>query len=116
MKKKRNKHALQTLVLSCIGLCIVGYFVYHTILGNHGWFAMLRLEKEAAAAQANLDSLQKERTELQRRTDLLKSKGMDPDLLDEKSRELLNYSKPDEIIVLTPTDKTKARPTAPLAP
>lgn len=105
MNKKRAKNAFQHALLTVVGLMVVGYFVYHTILGNRGWFAMLRLEKEIAESKANLEVLQKERIELQHRTQLLQSNGADPDLLDEKSRELLNYSKPGEIIILTGTGK-----------
>lgn len=105
MNKKKAKNAFQNALLTTIGLLVVGYFVYHTILGDRGWFAMRRLENEVAQAQGNLDTLQKERTALQHRTQLLQSNGMDPDLLEEKSRELLNYSKPNEIVILTGTGK-----------
>ena len=83
---------------------MVGYFLYHTVQGDHGWLAMLRLQGQVNAAQDNLSQLQKERQELDHRVQLMRPDSLDPDLLDEKSRELLNYSKPDEIVVLTPTE------------
>ena len=66
---------------------------------------MVRMKNEVAAAQTRLTDLQKEREDLQRRTRLLHSKSMDPDLLEEKSRELLNYSRPNEIIIIAPAKK-----------
>jgi cell division protein FtsB len=78
--------------------------LYHTLQGDRGWFAMLRMQHEVTAAQATLSQLQKDRAELQHRTQLLHTNSLDPDLLEEKSRELLNYSKPNEIVVLTPPE------------
>jgi cell division protein FtsB len=96
-----KRHTWQT-VASALGACIVSYFLYHTIQGDRGWLAMLRLRQEVAMAQTDLSQLQKERQELEHRVALMRPNSLDPDLLDEKSRELLDYSKPGEIVVLTP--------------
>ena len=96
---KRTRQA----VVSILGVCIVGYFLYHTIQGDRGWFAMLRLQHEVRGAEATLSQLQKDRESLEHRTQLMRPGSLDPDLLDEKARELLNYSHPNEIVVLTPT-------------
>lgn len=98
---------IQRILLSMVGAAIVGYFLYYTIQGDRGWFAMLRLQREVEATEATLMQIQKERDELQHRTSLLRSDSLDPDLLDEKSRQLLNYSRPDEVIVIeTPPSAT----------
>ena len=102
MIKRKKKKRLQQALLSVLGALLVGYFLYHTIQGDRGWFAMMRMEHEVKSAEATLEVLRKDREALQHRTDLLRSESLDPDLLDEKSRELLNYSKPNEIIILTP--------------
>lgn len=94
---------------SVIGACIVSYFLYHTIQGDRGWLAMLRLQNRVAVQQNNLSQLQQEHKELDHRVKLMRPGSMDPDLLDEKSREMLDYSKPNEIIVLTPQDKGNAK-------
>ncbi|NTU76429.1 MAG: septum formation initiator family protein [Alphaproteobacteria bacterium] len=101
----RLNKKLQKTLWSVVGACIVGYFVYHTVQGDRGWFAMLHMEREVKTAQATLEKLQKDRQELQHRTQLLHANSLDPDLLEEKSRELLNYSKPNEIVILTPQSK-----------
>jgi cell division protein FtsB len=94
-----------------MGACIVGYFLYHTVQGDRGWLAMLRLQNQVSTAQQNLSQLQQEHKDLDHRVKLMRPDSMDPDLLDEKSREMLDYSKPNEIIVLTPQDqKTNAPP------
>lgn len=65
---------------------------------------MLRLQNQVIVSQQNLSQLQQEHKELNHRVQLMRPGSMDPDLLDEKSREMLDYSKPNEIIVLTPPD------------
>jgi cell division protein FtsB len=96
-----NKHTWRTIA-SALGACIVGYFVYHTIQGDRGWLAMVRLQQQVNLSQDNLSQLQNDRRQLEHRVQLMRPDSLDPDLLDEKSRELLNYSKPGEVVILTP--------------
>lgn len=95
---------LNTLV-SCVGAFLVAYFLYHTVQGERGWLEMSRLRKEVLVAQDNLSHLRKERQALERRVKLMSPDTLDPDLLDEKSREMLDYSKSGDIVVLTPSVK-----------
>jgi len=103
-----NKHRWQTIA-SALGACVVGYFIYHTVQGDRGWLAMVRLQQQVHVAEDGLSQLQKDRQQLEHRVQLMRPESMDPDLLDEKSRELLDYSKPGDVIVLTPkvSDDTK---------
>jgi cell division protein FtsB len=95
------------MILSVLSACIVLYFLYHTIQGDRGWMAMLRLKNEVSTAQQNLSQLQKEHEELERRIHLMRPDSLDPDLLDEESRKALDYSKPNDIVILTPPEKKK---------
>lgn len=65
----------------------------------------MRLQDEIAASQETLDTLKRDREALERRVLLMRPERADPDLLEEEARKTLNYSKPNEIIVLTPPDK-----------
>lgn len=85
---------------SLVAAFLVVYFVYHTIEGDRGWLAMLRKTQELREAKAVLSQVQKERETLQHRTQLLRPESLDPDLLEEKSRLWLNYSRPGEIVIL----------------
>jgi cell division protein FtsB len=96
------------LVASVIGACIVGYFLYHTVEGERGWVAQMRLQNQVEAAQGKLSHLQQEHDALDHRVHLMRPETLDPDLLDEESRKTLNYSKPNEIIILSPQDKPAA--------
>mgnify|MGYP001553780133 FL=1 len=46
------KRTWQT-ILSVLAACIVVYFLYHTVQGDHGWLAMLRLKNQVKAAQSS---------------------------------------------------------------
>jgi len=100
------KRTLQMLA-SVFGACIVLYFIYHTVQGDRGWLAMLRMQNEVNRAKAALVQLQQDHKELDHRVQLLRPGSIDPDLLDEKSREMLNLSKPNDIVILTPPDPKK---------
>ncbi len=92
---------------SVIGAFIVGYFLYHTIEGERGWVAQMRLQNQVDMSQDTLARLQKEHEALEHRVHLMRPESLDPDLLDEESRKTLNYSKPNEIIILAPDDPQK---------
>ncbi|MBV8061842.1 MAG: septum formation initiator family protein [Alphaproteobacteria bacterium] len=99
MKKLRG--ILQILV-SIVGTAIVGSFLYHTIEGERGWVAMVRLKNKVVEAEQKLEGLKKEHKDLDHRVNLLRSNNLDPDLLDEEARKTLNYSKQNETVILTP--------------
>ena len=85
-----------------LGLCMVGYFAYHTIEGERGLFAYVKLTAQLAEARAQLDELVAERKTLERRVGLLRSDNLDPDLLEERARIMLNLARPNEIVVVDP--------------
>ncbi len=95
---------LRTIV-SVAGACIVGYFFYHTIEGERGWVAQMQLQSQVDAARSNLRRLQDEHGALEHRVHLMRPESLDPDLLEEESRKTLNYSKPNEIVILAPQEK-----------
>ncbi len=95
------------MAVTAAGVCIVGYFLYHTVEGERGWVAKVRLQNETKRAEETLQKLQEEREALERRVKLMRPESIDPDLLDEQARKSLNYSKPNEIVILTPEGKDK---------
>jgi cell division protein FtsB len=91
------------LVASAILACIVGYFIYHSVEGERGWVAQVNLQNEVDAARQRLVRLQHERQGLEHRVQLMRPGSMDPDLLEEESRKTLDFTKPGEIVILSPT-------------
>jgi len=105
IRRRPKKKIISQIFWSVIGALVVGYFLYHTFQGDRGLLAMLRVQNEVKIADTTLKKLKHDREILEHKTKMLRNGSMDPDLLDEKSRELLNYSKPNEIIILTPDEK-----------
>lgn len=93
---------LRQTVGPLIGVCVVGYFAYHTVHGERGLVALTHLQNDVADANATLAQVRAEREELERRANLLRPDHLDPDLLEERARAVLNYSHPDELIILLP--------------
>jgi cell division protein FtsB len=83
-------------VLTAIGLylgaaLLIGYFAVNAYTGNHGINARQGLDLQMARLAAERDVLKSERQQWERRVALLKSQSLDPDMLDERARALLDY-------------------------
>src|ERR1700761_4049525 len=82
---------------------VFGYFGYHLVNGERGLLAMAQLQRETQIADQNLLEAETERKIWELRVSELRNQSLDPDMLDERARALLNYAGKDEIIVFTPT-------------
>ncbi len=82
---------------------LFGYFGYHLVNGERGLLAMAHLQREVLLADQNFAEAEATRKIWERRVSLLRNQSLDPDMLDERARALLNYAKKDDIIVFTPT-------------
>ncbi len=95
-----SKRRIRDVVAPVLGLCIVGYFAYHTIEGDRGLVAYVKMTGLIADARAQLEELAAERKALERRVNLLRSDHLDRDLLDERARMMLFLARPDEIVIM----------------
>ena len=82
--------------------CLVAYFGYHAVQGERGLNAWWVLSQKLDLAQASLDTLTGQRATLAARVRLLRPDSLDPDMLEERARAILNFGRPDEILVLQP--------------
>ena len=64
--------------------------------------AMRQLEVEVTQAKAQLGDVHKERVRLENRSALLRPDNLDRDMLDERARLMLNYSHPDDVVIMLP--------------
>ncbi|MBI3710032.1 MAG: septum formation initiator family protein [Proteobacteria bacterium] len=62
----------------------------------------MQLRERIVEAQAQLDEVTAERRALERRVALLRPDNLDPDLLDERARLVLNLARPDEVVIFDP--------------
>lgn len=99
----RRRAILTALGLYTFAALFIGYFGVNAFTGAHGLRAQADLDQQLATMQAELVRLKAERAVWQRGVDLLRSDQIDPDLLDERARALLDLSDPrDEIFLLRP--------------
>jgi len=83
-----------------LGVCIVGYFVYHVIHGDRGLIAWLQLSQKLKAARLEVSVTEVERQNLEHRVSLLHPGSLDRDMLDERARVMLNYGHVEDIVIL----------------
>ena len=83
-----------------IGLGAVVYFAYHTIEGDRGVLAYLRLKTQLDVAELQLAKVTTDRQELEHRVLLLRPDHLDPDMLEERARIMLNMGRDGEKVIL----------------
>ncbi len=83
-----------------LAICTLAYLAYHAVQGDRGLLAWVILKQELTQAEATLERLTGERERLARRVALLRPDGLDPDMLEERARVLLDYGRPDERVIL----------------
>ena len=99
--RRRARYAV--LPVCCVSL--IGYFAYHLIQGDRGLIALSRLSKDIGRLQTEVSVAKTERAEIEGRTKLLRPNSLDPDMLDERARAELGFSRPDEVVIF---DKSKS--------
>lgn len=108
--RKRLRSILTALGLYVMAGLLIGYFGVNAYSGNHGIKAKQDIDRQIAALTTELQGLQIDRAQWQRRINLLRSDDIDPDMLDERARELLGYADPRDLVL-----SIKAPPAAPAA-
>jgi cell division protein FtsB len=88
------------ILLSVLGVCVVLYFAYHFVQGESGIRALLDYQNRVEQTRQTLESIKSKRLQLEHRVSLLRSDNLDPDLLEERARAVLNYAHPDEIAIV----------------
>lgn len=89
--------------LTCLGL--LAYFGYHLFVGDHGLESRARVQSQVSALEGELKGLQAVRKKLERDVSLMRADKLDPDMLDERARAILNFSHPNDIVIM---DKRQA--------
>jgi cell division protein FtsB len=100
VKRPRIRSILTSFALYSMAAVLLGYFAVNAYTGNHGLKARHELDAQVAALVAERDRLRAERRRWEQRVALLKSDGLDPDMLDERARTLLEYVDPRDLILI----------------
>jgi len=96
------RKGLRTLAPQILGAAICAYFAYHAVQGDRGLIAWLQLSRELTESQTALADLSAERATLEHRVSLLRAESLDPDMLEEQARTMLNFGGPDDRTLLLP--------------
>jgi len=83
-------------------VCAVIYFGYHTVQGQHGLIAYARLGQELERARLAHQEARAARERLEARVALLRPDSIDPDMLEERARDLLGLVHPHDVIIYLP--------------
>ena len=95
--RNRLRTVLNALALYTIAALVIGYFGVNAYTGNHGLRAKQDLDQQIGQLSSELSALKSERAIWERRVALLKPESIDPDMLDERARVLLDYADPRDL-------------------
>ena len=90
------------IVVPVLSIASLAYFAYHAVQGDRGLLAWMALNQQLKQSHALADALAAQRAELENRVARLSSSSLDPDLLDERVRAMLNLARPDEVVIMLP--------------
>src|SRR5262245_29945791 len=91
VSRTRVRAIFGTLGLYCGAALIIAYFWAHAHSGDHGLKAKQDLVAQAADLMRERDALKAERAGWEHRVELLRPNAVDPDLLEERARDRLDY-------------------------
>lgn len=97
--RQRKKSVIRPLILPLIACGFSAYFAWHGWHGSFGIEARRKLDLEIAQLQASMTEIHAERADLERRVSLLRAQSLESDMLDERARDILGFTRPNEIVV-----------------
>ena len=98
--RPRIRAFLTALGLYIVAALFIGYFGVNAYTGKNGINARQGLAQEIADLAREAESVKAERARWERRVALLKADRIDPDMLDERARQLLNYLDPHDVTIM----------------
>jgi cell division protein FtsB len=90
----------KALIFPLLACGAANYFVYHLQIGDHGLKARADLERRKDVLAGELAGLREVKNRIERDVALLRPENLDPDMLDERARAILNLAHPDDLIML----------------
>jgi len=96
--KRRVRMAIAPLFF----FALASYFGWTAARGDHGLVAEAQRKALLAQARADLTRVQAQQADWKRKVAALGTHHLDPDLLNERAREMLNLSNPHDILVPYP--------------
>ena len=98
--RKRLRSMLAALGLYAAAALLIGYFGVNAYTGARGLKANQDLAQQMSELTVELAALKLERARWEHRVSLLRSDAIDPDLLDERVRAMLDYADPHDAVMV----------------
>jgi len=98
--RPRLRSFFTALGLYMLAAALIGYFGVNAYTGDHGLRARADLDRQIGDLDRQITEASAERDLWERRVKLLKSDRVDPDMLDERARTLLDYVDPRDLILI----------------
>jgi len=98
--RPRIRGFLTALSLYVVAALFIGYFGVNAYTGKNGINARQSLDQQIADLAGEVERAKAERARWERRVALLKADRIDPDMLDERARQLLNYLDPHDVTIM----------------
>jgi len=98
--RTRLRAVLTALGLYTVAALIIGYFGLSAYTGAHGLKAKQDLAQQQVSLTQERDRLVAERKAWEHKVSLLRADNLDPDLLDERARAMLNYLHPRDLTLI----------------
>lgn len=92
------------VVRPVLGTLVIAYIAYHAVQGDRGLLAYFTYSQEVDRATSALEGLRESREKLAHRVALLRPESLDPDLLEERARIVLDLVREDEFVIFLPPD------------
>ena len=100
VRRPRIRAFFTALGLYLLAAALIGYFGINAYTGNRGLRARQDLDQRIAALTQKIDEAKAERAQWERRVALLRSDDLDPDMLDERARAVLDYADPRDLVLV----------------
>jgi len=91
---------MRVILWPTIWATMILYIAFHMIQGERGLIAFMQIHGEVLAAKKTQQILISKKNRLQNQVALLSPKSLDIDMLEERVRIMLGYSRPNETIIL----------------
>jgi cell division protein FtsB len=98
--RKRLRSILAAVGLYAAAALLIGYFGVNAYTGARGLKANQDLAQQMSELTVELAALKLERARWEHRVSLLRSDAIDPDLLDERVRAMLDYADPHDAVMV----------------
>ncbi len=90
-----------------IGVCSIVYFGFHVVQGDRGLLTYWHLKTMIADTQQYVDATRAQRQKLEKQVRLLRPDSLDPDMLEERSRIMLNFGYKNDVVIFYEAEVTQ---------